>query len=243
MSQSSEILLGKLTRREFRDRMRRGELRACIVPVAAIEQHLEHLAMEHDWRSVNHVAACVADRLRPQVIVAQGVMAGVSEHHMKHPGTLSLRPGSFLAVLADLIDSMARAGFQNILVLNGHGGNIAPCQGIWDQFQRLEQVNLHFLSYWDVLAQQDALDLLKSGHRVPNDLPGHAQEFETSFALAVFPENVRRDMWTDQPDPKPAMATADTGQAFIDRIVLRVTQYVEDMIHGRRVNETPPFHP
>jgi hypothetical protein len=50
-------------------------------------------------------------------------------------------------------------------------------------------------------------------------------------------------MWTDQPDPKPAMATADTGQAFIDRIVPRVTQYVEDMIHGRRVNETPPFHP
>jgi creatinine amidohydrolase/Fe(II)-dependent formamide hydrolase-like protein len=60
-------------------------LKACIIPVAAIEQHLEHLAMEHDWRSVCHIATLVAERLRPQVLVAEGLMAGISEHHMRHP--------------------------------------------------------------------------------------------------------------------------------------------------------------
>src|ERR1041385_6334425 len=123
-----EILLGKLTRREFRQRMESGQLKACIIPVAAIEQHLEHLAMEHDWRSVGHVAAAIAERLRPQVLVAEGLMAGISEHHMRHPGTLSLQPGTFLAVLSDLIDSVFRAGFKNVLFLNGHGGNIAACR-------------------------------------------------------------------------------------------------------------------
>ncbi|MBI2824998.1 MAG: creatininase family protein [Planctomycetia bacterium] len=238
-----EILLGKLTRREFRQRMAAGELAACIIPVAAIEQHLEHLAMEHDWRSVNHVAISVAERLRPRVLVAQGLMAGISEHHMRHPGTLSLRPGTFLAAVNDMIDSMARAGFKNILVLNGHGGNTAPCRGIWDQFQRLAGVNLHFLPYWEVLTEEDGRELLTGGHRLPKDLPGHAQEFETSFGLAAFPDNVRTEMWTDQPDPKPALATAAKGRAFIDRIVERVTAYVADMIEGRRVNELPPFHP
>ncbi|HAD61144.1 MAG TPA: hypothetical protein DCG12_18030, partial [Planctomycetaceae bacterium] len=58
-------------------------LKACIIPVAAIEQHLEHMAMEHDWRSVNVIAEGVASRLAPQVVVAQGLMAGISEHHMK----------------------------------------------------------------------------------------------------------------------------------------------------------------
>ena len=105
-----EVLLRKLTRREFRERMQGGELKACILPVAAIEQHLEHLAMEHDWRSVCQVADSVAGRLRPHVLVAEGVMAGISEHHMRHPGTLSLQPGTFLAVLSDLIDSVVRAG-------------------------------------------------------------------------------------------------------------------------------------
>ncbi len=223
--------------------MQDGRLKACIIPVAAVEQHLEHMAMEHDWRSVSVVAESVARELSPQVLVAEGLMAGISEHHMRHPGTLSLSPGTFLSVVSDMIDSMVRAGFRNILVLNGHGGNIAPCQGIWDQFQRISQVNLHFLSYWDVLTEDDARDLLKSGHRLPDNLPGHAQEFETSIGLAAFAENVRRDMWTDQSDPTPAMATAETGREFLSRIVPRLVEYVTEMIDGRRVQETPPFHP
>lgn len=243
MTEQPEVLLGKLTRREFRQRMAAGELAGCIIPIGAIEQHLEHLAMEHDWRSVCHVAQAVARRLAPRVIVAQGVMVGVSEHHMSHPGTLTLRPGVFLAALEDLIDSVVRAGFTNVLVLNGHGGNIEPCRAVWEQFQRRARVNLHFLSYFDVLTQDDARQLLRSGHELPVHLPGHAQEFETSFALAAFAQNVRTDMWTDQPDPAPAMATAEQGAQFIARIVDRCTDYVGDMIDGRRVEPIPPCFP
>ena len=242
MSSSSQTQLGKHTRREFRERMAAAELKACILPIAAVEQHLEHMAMEHDWRSVCHIAYCVAENLRPHVLVAEGLMAGISEHHMRHPGTLTLSPGSFFSVLGDLIDSLVRAGFKNILVLNGHGGNIAPCLGIWDQFQRRSQINLPFLPYWDVYTQEDGDELLAGGKRIPTDLPGHAQEFETSFALAAFPENVRTHMWTDQPDPTPALATAEKGEQFIQRAVERVTEYLRDMIEGRRVHEIPPYY-
>ena len=239
----SEVLLRKLTRREFRQRMQSAELKACLIPVAAIEQHLEHLAMEHDWRSVCHVAVAVAERLRPRVLVVEGLLAGISEHHMRHAGTLSLQPGTFLSVLSDLIDSVVRAGFKNVLVLNGHGGNIAACRATWDQFLRTYQVNLQFLSYWDLMTEADAKELLNSGHRLPEDLPGHAQEFETAVALAAFPDNVRTAVWTDQPDLKPALATARQGQAFLDRIVERVTAYVAEMIEGKRVAGIPPFFP
>ena len=150
------IYVHEHTRREFRERLESSELQACIIPVAAIEQHLEHLAMEHDWRSVNVIAEQVARRLSPRVVIAQGVMAGISEHHMKHPGTLSLSPSTFLAVLSDLIDSVARAGLSNVLVLNGHGGNVAPCRAVWDQLLRRFQINLHFLPYWEVLGDADA---------------------------------------------------------------------------------------
>ena len=78
MNTAPEVLIRKHTRREFRNRMNSGELKACIIPVAAIEQHLEHLAMEHDWRSVMRVAVGVAEQLRPHVVVAEGLMAGVS---------------------------------------------------------------------------------------------------------------------------------------------------------------------
>jgi hypothetical protein len=45
MSHLPEIRLGKHTRREFRQRMQSGELKACILPVAAVEHHVQHLAM------------------------------------------------------------------------------------------------------------------------------------------------------------------------------------------------------
>jgi creatinine amidohydrolase len=223
--------------------MQRGELDCCIIPTAACEQHLEHLAMLHDWRSARHIAAAVAERLRRRVLVAEGLMAGVSEHHMTHPGTLTLQPGTFLAVLSDLIDSVVRAGFQNVLVLNGHGGNADPARAAWDQFHRRYQINLQFISYWDVLEEQDAQDLLQGSKRVPEDLPGHAQEFETAFALAAFPEHVRSDAIADQPDAGPAHADAETGHAFIERIVDRVARHVQKMIDGTSHPPVPPYHP
>ncbi len=235
---NNDVLLGSLTRREFRERIASGELLGCVLPVAAIEQHLEHLAMEHDWRMRRTIAVQAAARLRPHVIVAEGVMAGISEHHMRHPGTLSLTPATFLAVLHDLIDSLQRAGLRNIVVLNGHGGNIAPCRAVWDQFLRRFQCNLHFVSYWELMPRDSVLRHLESG-----EFPGHAQEFETAIALAAFPENVRQSALRDQPDPAPALATAPRGQALLDLAIERVAEFLDDVIHERRQQETPSFFP
>lgn len=236
-----DVVLGKLTRREFRERMESGDLKACIIPVAAVEQHLEHMAMEHDWRSVTEVARRLAERMDPAVLVAEALQVGISEHHMKHPGSLTLRPGTFLAVLNDLIRSICMAGFEHILVLNGHGGNVAACQAVWDQYLREFQVNLHFLPYWDVLTQEDAAELLEAGSRLPDDLPGHAQEFETAIGLAAFPENVRTEMWKDQVDQRPSFATGEKGEVFLKRIVDRLESYLREMIEGKRTAEVPPF--
>jgi creatinine amidohydrolase len=234
----AEIWLQKLTRREFREQMSSGELVGCIIPVAATEQHLEHLSMEHDWRSVLYISGEVARRLAPRVLVAPSMNIGISEHHMRHLGTLSAMPGPWLGVLHDTIRSMHHAGFKNILVLNGHGGNIAPCEGIWGQFQQRFEINLQFHSYWDFLPAELAKAHLKTGR-----FPGHAQEFETAFALAAFPENVRHTAMADQSDREPLQATAETGRVLIAGIVDGVTRYLAGMLAGTNVAPIPPFMP
>ena len=237
VAEESKVLLHKHTRRGFRERMETGELKACIIPVAATEQHLEHLAMEHDWRSCMHISTEVAKQLAPQVLVAPAMNIGISEHHMRHIGTLSALPGSWLGVLFDTIRSMHHAGFQNILVLNGHGGNVAPCEGIWGQFQQRLEINLQFHSYWDFLPAEVA-----EAHLTTKRWPGHAQEFETAFALAVFPENVCTDAMHEQEDREPLEATAEAGAAMVRSIVDNVSKHVAAMIDGSNVAEIPPFH-
>lgn len=232
------VYLHKHTRREFRERMQKGELKACVIPVAATEQHLEHLAMEHDWASVMHIATLAAHTLQPNVVVAPAMNIGISEHHMRHIGTLSAMPGPWLGVLHDTIRSMHHAGFRNILVLNGHGGNVAPCNGMWGQFLQRFECNLQFISYWDLLPREIAEANLSTKR-----WPGHAQEFETAFAMAAFPENVRHDAMRDQTDREPLAATAAAGQKLIDALVAEVAKYVRGMIDGTNVTEIPPFHP
>jgi creatinine amidohydrolase len=225
--------------------MQAGELQLCIIPVAATEQHLEHLAMEHDWRSVMHVSLEVARRCQPEVIVAPAMNIGISEHHMRHIGTLSATPGSWLGVLHDTIRSMHHAGFRNILVLNGHGGNIRPCDGIWGQFLQRFECNVQFHSYWEFLPPEVAEAQLTvevaDNEPYSKRWPGHAQEFETAFALAAFPENVRHDAMQDQPDKEPLAATADAGAAMIEAIVAALVKHAEAMIDGTNVAEIPPF--
>ena len=233
-----KALLGKHTRREFRERMQAGELKACIIPVAATEQHLEHLAMEHDYASIMHLSTAIARKLAPQVIVAPSMSIGISEHHMKHIGTLTALPGSWLSVLFDTIRSMHDAGFTNILVLNGHGGNIAPCEGMWGQFLQRLEINLQFKSYWDFISMEEATPYLET-----NRFPGHAQEFETAFAMAAFPENVRHDAMQNQEDKEPLHASAENGQALIEIAINNVAKFLEDMMAGTEIAEIPEFHP
>ena len=226
-----EVRVSRLTRREFRDAVERGEFQACVIPTGAIEQHLEHLAMEHDIRSATCIAEEVARRLAPQVVVAVPVNVGISEHHMQHKGTLTAKPGSWLSLLFDSIESMVRHGCQNILILNGHGGNESPVYGMLRQWQlyfqaQHPQVNLQFHSYWN-LSRTAAERICETG------VPGHAQEYETSIALHLFPENVRHDAMQDQEDRLPLKATAEKGAQLFEAAVLETTAYLQAMIDGQ----------
>ena len=225
-----EVRLSKLSRREFREAIDAGKFQACIIPTGAIEQHLEHLAMEHDIRSACEISEEIARRLYPNVIVATPMNFGISEHHMIHKGTLSAKPGPWLSALFDAIESMVRHGCRNVLVLNGHGGNEAPVYGMLRQWQlyfemQHPDVNVQFHSYWN-LSRREAEEICETG------VPGHAQEYETSMALHLFPENVRLDAMQDQEDQLPLKATAEKGEKFFEVAVEKSREYLQGMIDG-----------
>ncbi len=225
-----EVMLAKLTRREVRQALEDGKFKAAIIPTGSNEQHLEHLAMEHDIASSTYVAKEAAKRLFPQVIVSVPVAVGISEHHMVHKGTISAKPGPWLALLFDAVESLVRHGIKKVLILNGHGGNVAPVEGVknqWDlYFKSVDgEIEVQFQSYWD-LSREVAEQHCKTS------VPGHAQEYETAFALALFPENVRRDAMLDQDDREPLRASAEQGRLMAEAAVDKTAEFVRRMIKG-----------
>lgn len=227
--------LEKLTRYEFREARGKGNFRTAIIPTGSIEQHLEHLAMNQDIRSSTYVAEKVASQLFPEVIVAVPITVGISEHHMEHPGTLTAKPGSWLTTLFDCVESLVRAGVENIMILNGHGGNVIPVESSIEQWKMFfknstksgdtRSLDLRFHSYWDFITKETVTDHLASGL-----YPGHAGEFETSIMMHIEPENVRLDLMCEQNDSSLSQSTSEKGRLLIETAVTGAIEIVNEMM-------------
>ena len=136
-----------------------------IVPTGSTEQHNEHLAMIQDTASVTLVAQQAALSLFPQVMVATPVPVGISPHWMDRKGTLTLRRETFLAVVYEICESLKTHGITRILILNGHGGNVAPLQESVDDFRKKLGINLRAHSYWDAYSRETVKKYMASGSR------------------------------------------------------------------------------
>src|SRR5580700_1580747 len=144
-----KVLLWESTRKEFREALEGGDLKAMIVPTGSTEQHNEHLAMINDTASVTLVAQQAALLLYPQVMVATPVPVGISPHWMDRKGTLTLKKETFLAVVYEICESLQTHGVKTILVLNGHGGNVSPLRESVPEFAKKLGINIQTNSYWD----------------------------------------------------------------------------------------------
>ncbi|MBI93641.1 MAG: hypothetical protein CME05_10620 [Gemmatimonadaceae bacterium] len=227
------VFVGDLTRKEFREKMEAGTIKAAIIPTAATEQHNEHLEMIHDTLHATYMAEQTALRLFPKVVVTSPVAVGVSEHWMQHIGTLTVRPEIFCEYVFDVCNSMKRAGINNLLILNGHGGNVKPLmRRIYEFRDRLgADVNIRFQSYWDVYDQDLVQKTMDNGR-----LPGHADEYETSTMMVLAPDRVHADDIDNEPSK---VASVEKGKALIEPVIAGVSALVEKMIAGEAIDQPP----
>ncbi|CAM9395833.1 unnamed protein product [Ectocarpus sp. 6 AP-2014] len=72
-------------------------------------------------------------------ILAPTINYGMSHHHESFPGTVTLRPATFVAVVRDVATSLSGAGFTHVLFVNGHGGNVGPAFKAFADFAAEQQ--------------------------------------------------------------------------------------------------------
>eukprot|EP00752_Nemacystus_decipiens_P008909 g7954.t1 len=120
--------LRQLTWLEVEDRINRDVAEtgtaAVIVPVGATEQHGPNGLIGTDHMTAEAVASGVSEASR--ALLAPTISYGMSHHHESFPGTVTLRPATFVAVMRDVASSLSKAGFTHVLFINGHGGNVGP---------------------------------------------------------------------------------------------------------------------
>jgi creatinine amidohydrolase len=89
-----------------------------VIPFGSTEQHGPHLPCGTDVMAAELIAADVAERL-DALLVPFGPY-GVTPIHAGHPGTISLRPETFEALLRDVVCELAGAGVSAFVLVNWH---------------------------------------------------------------------------------------------------------------------------
>ena len=183
----TSVMWKELTAAELRELATQNAV--VLLPVASMEQHGPHLPVGVDTILCESLCALAAEAVCAEmpVVVAPTLWCGMAEHHMAFGGTFTFDIPTYRAVLLAFLKSIARHGFVRVLVVNGHGGNIAALSAFLPDLAIETGLTLRVTTYFE-LAQPAMPAILEDQERVR-----HACEGETSLMMALAPELVRED--------------------------------------------------
>jgi creatinine amidohydrolase len=118
----------------------------CVLPLGSTEQHAQ-LSLATD--------AILAERVAREAAAPLGVPVfpvmpfGLAPYFAEFPGSVSLRVTTLLAVMRDLVDSVARTGFRRVMVVNGHGGNAPVAALLQEMMAETPGLSLKFHNWYN----------------------------------------------------------------------------------------------
>src|SRR6202011_2582151 len=104
---------------------------------------------------VTGVAEGVERKLPREVLLLPTLWFGASSHHLRFGATLSAGVDVHIDMLCDLLTPLLEDGYQRLLLLNGHGGNIDTMHVALRRLQdRYKDRQLTAASYWELAEQE-----------------------------------------------------------------------------------------
>ncbi|MFO8060537.1 MAG: creatininase family protein [Bacillota bacterium] len=184
--EAKSLILNRMSWVELEERMEEG-LDLVLIPVGSTEQHGPNGTFGVDSGRAEGFVKRLAERLYPRAVAIPVVSYGISPHHMNFPGSITVQPETFLAVLEDIVDSLYQHGFRKFFFANGHGGNRPALTLLMGKIKA---------DYPDVQAAWSSFTYVAKdviSERVKSATYGHACEGEMSQAMYLAPWAVKED--------------------------------------------------
>lgn len=192
----------------------------CLIPIGSTEQHGPNGFIGTDALCPQLLAKGIAEETG--CLVAPTLSIGMAQHHLGFAGSITLRPTTLIAVVQDVVNSLARHGFDRFYFLNGHGGNIASVTAAFSEIyaesslgtadSNRQPLMCKLKNWWDV-PSVGAI----SRRRFGNAEGSHATCSEVSLTYYGWPEHQKRVSLSPEIAPTgPIYDAADYRRRFPD---------------------------
>ena len=185
------VLMQEMTWPEVKQALADGKTTA-VLACGAVEQHGPHLPTGTD----DYLGTAIAERAARRAgnaLVAPTLRPGLSEHHMHFPGSFTLRPTTFAALVEDYCESLARQGFSRIVVFPSHGGNADTLRAHAPLLARAFQGRCEVVVSLGGDRIQRMTELLAERGVTLGRAGAHAGYTETSMMLRELPDLVQME--------------------------------------------------
>ncbi len=151
-----------------------------LVPVGSTEQHGPHAPLGTDAITAEAIADAATERSDREVVCAPTIPVGVAEEHRQFPGTMWVSDETFRNYVRESIESLAHHGLDRVVVVNGHGGNVAALREVGARLTRDGTAYAVPFTWFDAVGEHSS------------DM-GHGGPLETALLRHLEPDLVRED--------------------------------------------------
>jgi creatinine amidohydrolase len=157
-----------------------------LFPVGTIEAH-GAAAIGTDNLIPESIAEYLAERIN--AVIAPTLNYGITKSLYGYPGSMTIQEPNFESFIKDILKSFYDAGFEKIIVLNGHGGNNSALKAAAHEFYYLYRVKIAVIHWWELCADLAKQFFGESG--------GHAGLDENAMVQAIDESLVDASLYDD----------------------------------------------
>jgi creatinine amidohydrolase len=127
---------------------------------------------------------------RTNAMIAPALPYGITGSMEAYPGAFQISEAAYRPFVKQILEGLAKNGFRNIIILNGHGGGqTAVLQSVAAEVAMEKKVRTLVINWWSFAADETKEVFGEDG--------GHAGWNETAFIQAIDPTLVHSDKYKD----------------------------------------------
>lgn len=189
----------EMTWEKVKESAEKGDI--VLFPIGIIEEHGPHMDLSPDIYCAYLFCKFLRQKLFQKninSIIAPPCYWGIGNDTKKYPGTFSLRPETFKALLVDIFNSLNSWGFKYVFVVNAHGDPTHVDvieQSIKESNENTNMQVFYNVGNFDIPVNNPPSFPLPREDRYEPDY--HAGAVETAVINTFYPQKVNKNLAKD----------------------------------------------